>query len=55
MTTEQASQNPTPEWQIEAKRFMEENNNRYAAAVAERKAEKARAMEDLYQAIRTQR
>lgn len=54
MRTEQANQNTTPAWQVEAKKFMDENNNRYAAAVAERKAQKARAMDDLYQSIRKQ-
>jgi hypothetical protein len=55
MSTEQANPNSTPAWQVEAKKFMDENNNRFAAAVAERKAKKARAMDDLYQSIRTQR
>jgi hypothetical protein len=39
----------------EAKRFMDENNNRYAAAVAAHKAEEAQEMKDLYRSIRTQR
>ena len=51
MRTEQANQNTTPEWQVEAKKFMDENNNRYAVAVAEQKADKARAIKDLYQSI----
>jgi hypothetical protein len=52
---EQANQaGNSAQWQSEAKRFMDENNYRYAAAVAERKAEKAKAIEVLYQSIRKQ-
>lgn len=45
---------PVSPWEAEAKRFMDQNNQKYAAAVAERREERERVEKELYHFIRKQ-